>query len=84
MPTKKQQIINQVTADVAAGRLRPGDRLPTTPELREKYDASIHTVRAAMTLLKAAGVVEFVAGVGMIVSAAQGGEADKRKETPEH
>lgn len=65
--TKKQRIIDDVTEQISTGRLQPGSQLPTTPELQAVYDCSVPTVRAAMALLQAARLVEFVPGAGMFV-----------------
>lgn len=64
---KKQQIVDDITRDIAAGTLPPGSTIPTTPQLRETYDVSVPTVRAAVDRLKQAGLVEFVPGVGIVV-----------------
>jgi GntR family transcriptional regulator, transcriptional repressor for pyruvate dehydrogenase complex len=66
--TKKQRIIDDVTADIREGRLKTGDQLPTTPAFVALYDASIPTVRAAMSLLQAAGLVYSVPGAGIFVT----------------
>lgn len=67
--TKKQQIVDDITADIAAGRLLPGDLIPASSVLEEQYDVSVNTVRAAVALLKAAGLIYFVPGVGLRVTA---------------
>jgi hypothetical protein len=36
--TKKQRIIDDVTADIREGRLKTGDQLPTTPAFVARYD----------------------------------------------
>ena len=64
----KQRIVDDITDKIRTGDLKPGDRLPTTPHLQEQYGAkSIVPVRAAMSELKAVGVIEFVPGVGLFV-----------------
>lgn len=66
--TKKQQIIDEITARINDGTYRPGDRLPSATQLRETYGVSQQTVRDAMTWLKATGAVVGVAGKGVFVA----------------
>lgn len=48
--------------------LKPGDRMPTEPELAERYDVSRQVVREAARLLDQRGLVSIRAGRGMTVS----------------
>ena len=34
-----ERVINGITSSIIEGELRPGDQLPTEPELCKKYDA---------------------------------------------
>lgn len=69
MPTSKtQKIINDLTEKIESGELGPGDRLPSTAELRAQYDVSITVVRGAINWLKAKGMVEGMSGVGVFVA----------------
>jgi DNA-binding GntR family transcriptional regulator len=64
----KQRIVDDLTEEIRTGRLKPGDKLPTTPQLQEAYGAqSVVPVRAAMALLKDRSLVEFVPGLGVFV-----------------
>ncbi len=65
--SKTQRIINDVTSQIEAGQLRPGDQLPSAAELRAQYGVSITVVRSAINWLKAVGLVEGVPGVGVFV-----------------
>ena len=65
--SKTQRIIDDITAQIAAGQLRPGDQLPSAAELRAQYEVSITVVRAAINWLKAKDLVEGVPGVGVYV-----------------
>lgn len=65
--SKTRQMIDDLTEQIASGRLKPGDRLPSNTQLREQYGVSITVVRGAMQWLKAAGLVEGVHGVGVFV-----------------
>lgn len=66
--SKTQIIIRALEADVAAGILKPGDRIPSARELREQFDASATPVRDAINYLKARGLLVGEAGVGVFVA----------------
>ncbi|MGH3322686.1 MAG: FadR/GntR family transcriptional regulator [Streptosporangiaceae bacterium] len=57
-----QGIAAQIRALVHAGRLRPGDRLPPERELCERYSVSRVTVREALRVLEASGLVAIKVG----------------------
>ena len=62
-----RQIIDQVHALMAAGRLEPGVMLPSTRELAKALEVNMMTVSKAYSKLEADGVVERVRGRGMRV-----------------
>lgn len=69
MPSsKRQQIVDDIVADVRAGRLKPGEALPTARELRERYNCSITPVREAMNELKATGWAVGAPGIRVFVA----------------
>lgn len=53
-----RRIIRHLESEVAAGRLRPGDRLPGERRLMQTYEVSRSTVREALRVLDATGVIE--------------------------
>lgn len=63
-----RQIANAIEADITAGRLKPGQKLPTTRELAEQYRHSPGTVRKAIDVLVAAGVLRGHQGVAVYVA----------------
>ncbi|MBO9627681.1 MAG: GntR family transcriptional regulator [Microbacterium sp.] len=65
-----EQIASSVRADVLAGRLRPGDRLPAAREVAEAIDVNVHTVLRAYQELRSEGLVDLRRGRGAVVSAA--------------
>lgn len=67
--SKTQQIIDSLAAQIAAGTLKPGDRIPSARELREQFGTSATPVRDAINHLKARGFLEGEAGVGVFVVA---------------
>lgn len=65
-------LAHRLLADIARGRRRPGDRLPTEDELMEAFGVSRITVRQAFDLLRQRGLVERVAGRGSFVASPPG------------
>jgi GntR family transcriptional regulator len=62
-----RQIADQLRADIYAHTLAPGDRLPSERELVERYGTAHQTVRQAISLLKAEGLVIGRPGRGVFV-----------------
>ena len=62
-----QQIIDAFTARLLDGSLRPGDQIPTEVELSEKFGVARNTVREAIKILVAMGVLEIRRPVGTYV-----------------
>lgn len=61
MPTTPlyRRIADQLRDDIGAGRLGPGSRLPTEPELQERHgNVSRATIRAALKELVGEGLIE--------------------------
>ena len=46
-----QAISNALREDMAEGRYRPGDKLPTEAELAERFGVNRHTIRHAISVL---------------------------------
>lgn len=62
-----QQIIDTFTEQLIAGQLRPGDQIPTETELAESFGVSRNTVREAIKILVAMGVLEIRRPIGTFV-----------------
>lgn len=66
-PIKRRRLSDEVTAQVraqiAAGEIRPGDKLPAERQLAERVGVSRGAVREALRSLELAGVVEMRHGV---------------------
>jgi len=66
--SKKQQIVEYLLERIRSGELRPGDQLPTSPELSARFNASLTPIRDAIDELKIRGYVKSVHGVGVFVA----------------
>ena len=62
-----QQIIDAFTQQLVQGNLHPGDQIPTEVELAEKFGVARNTVREAIKILVAMGVLEIRRPVGTFV-----------------
>ena len=62
-----QQIIDAFTARLIDGSLKPGDQIPTEVELSERFGVARNTVREAIKILVAMGVLEIRRPVGTYV-----------------
>ncbi len=58
-----------LTADIARGHYRPGDKLPTEADLAARFAVNRHTVRRALADLAAAGLTHSRRGSGVYVAA---------------
>jgi len=61
-------ILNMVSESILAGRLKPGDKLPTELDLAEKLGVSRNSVREAIKMLASLGVIEVKRGAGTFIS----------------
>jgi GntR family transcriptional regulator len=64
-----QDIVEALRASILEGRFDAGERLPSENELAERYGTSRPTVRRAIALLKAEGLVSTEQGRGAFVRA---------------
>ena len=53
-----ERVVDQITNAIINGELLPGDKLPTEPELCETFNVGRNSVREAIKILEAYGVVE--------------------------
>jgi GntR family transcriptional regulator len=64
---KYRRIADNLRKQISSGTLRPGDQLPTEPQLAESFDASRSTVRLAIGMLTTNGLIETRQGMGTFV-----------------
>lgn len=62
-----RRIAAELRAAIERGDYRPGDRLPTQAELRERYGVATHTAYRAREILKAEGLAVGRHGAGLYV-----------------
>jgi GntR family transcriptional regulator, transcriptional repressor for pyruvate dehydrogenase complex len=68
-----EAIAEQIMAMITDGHLKPGDRLPTEPELMEQFGVGRSTLREALKSLVMAGLIETRRSAGTFVSESYSG-----------
>lgn len=72
VPLVSQRLSDRLAAllsqDIEQGRLRPGDRLPTEPQLAQTHGVSRTVVREAVHQLKSQGLLRSRQGLGVFVA----------------
>ena len=63
------QVASSVRGDILAGRLVPGDRLPSAREVADALDINLHTVLRAYQQLRDEALIDLRRGRGAVVSA---------------
>ncbi|MEN6488342.1 MAG: FadR/GntR family transcriptional regulator [Smithella sp.] len=68
--TKKiyEEIVNQIKNMISTGTFKPGDRLPSERDMAELLGVSRASVREAVTVLQAMGILEVKPGDGTFVA----------------
>ena len=62
-----QEVMNDLVAKIRNGQYKPGEKLPTEPEVMAEQGVSRTVVREALSRLQASGLVETKHGVGTFV-----------------
>lgn len=66
-PSIPERVLSSIAEDIRAGRIKPGDRLLPEREWAEELGVSRHSLRQAVKLLEALGIVEARPKIGTIV-----------------
>ncbi|RYE87422.1 MAG: phosphonate metabolism transcriptional regulator PhnF [Hyphomicrobiales bacterium] len=66
-----RRIADDIRLDIVGGKLNSGEQLPTEARLAERFSANRHTVRRALAVLAAEGVVRAEQGRGTFVDTAR-------------
>jgi GntR family transcriptional regulator len=78
-----RQLIDQVRAQIAGGRLAAGEFLPSVRAVAEELQVNPMTVSKAYSILERDGVVELVRGQGMrVVESATNGKVRREAILP--
>jgi DNA-binding FadR family transcriptional regulator len=64
-----EHVADRIVADIRAGRLAPGDRLPSERDLARRLEVGRASVREAIAALQVAGMIETRPGSGSFVAA---------------
>ncbi len=62
--TKHGLVAQALSSEIQGGKYKIGDRLPSEPQLSERFGVSRHTVRAALRTLNQQGLVSSQQGIG--------------------
>ncbi len=70
MPVKPkwEQLADHIREQIESGQLQPGDKLPSTAQLKEQHKVSSTVVRQAVLVLQTQGWVHGVHGLGVFVT----------------
>ncbi|MDN3056227.1 GntR family transcriptional regulator [Streptomyces sp. SRF1] len=81
-----QQAAEAIRSDIKAGKLKPGEQLPSHRELQERFGIANMTARSALRVLREEGLIYTVQGRGSYVADVIGPEGEliepKRIERP--
>jgi len=67
-----EQVAASIRTDMAAGRVRPEDKLPSAREVAASLGVNLHTVLRAYQVLRDEGLVDMRRGRGAVVTPAAG------------
>ncbi|MGW0184120.1 GntR family transcriptional regulator [Nocardia sp. NPDC003345] len=64
---KYRRIAQELKNEISTGAMTAGQRLPTEPELADRFKVSLPTVRQALGVLRSEGLIESRHGIGSFV-----------------
>jgi GntR family transcriptional regulator len=66
-PPKFERVADAIRDQIRTGQLKPGEKLPSTAALIAQHGVSYGSIRSAMLVLKAEGLIEGRQGEGVYV-----------------
>ena len=63
-----RRIVDEISGRIAAGALRPGDRIPSARQITREWGVAIATATKVLATLRQEGLVEPRPGVGTVVT----------------
>ena len=63
-----ERIVEEIRRRIAAGQLRPGDRIPSARQITQEWGVAIATATKVLAALRTEGLVRPVVGVGTVVA----------------
>ncbi|CAL9513935.1 GntR family transcriptional regulator [Streptomyces sp. enrichment culture] len=67
VPSRRDAIADELRERIVTGRLKPGERLPSEAHLASQYRVSTPTLRNALAVLQAEGLIEKTHGKGNFI-----------------
>ncbi|MEO7109678.1 MAG: GntR family transcriptional regulator [Polyangiaceae bacterium] len=77
--TSSQRIVSEIRAQIRAGKLAPGDHVPSAREIVRAHKVAIATATKVLAMLKREGLVRVKPGVGTIVRGERGVELSRER-----
>src|SRR4051812_37418325 len=78
------RIVADIRGQIRSGRLRPGDRVPSTRQITQEWGVAMATATKVITTLRELGLVDTRPGAGTVVRGQevgiQEGESDLGRE----
>ncbi|MDR6878984.1 FadR/GntR family transcriptional regulator [Bacillus sp. 3255] len=71
-PKLVDDVVNQLQKKISEGEIKPGDKIPTEPELMQQFAVGRSTIREAVRVLVHAGLLEKKQGFGTFLKAQSG------------
>lgn len=82
MGTSSAEIAAELRGQILAGKIRPGEFLPSAREITRRWNVAIATASRAHALLRAEGLAASVPGLGTVVSATAVGSGGPGRSDP--
>ncbi|OPH59435.1 transcriptional regulator [Paenibacillus ferrarius] len=71
-PKLVDDVVNQLQKKISEGEIKPGEKIPTEPELMQQFGVGRSTIREAVRVLVHAGLLEKKQGFGTFLTANTG------------